>query len=284
MVITDLFQLQLDKKRILYVYGMPIFWKSQSQGVCKMPLKSIRTGRLADQVADQLKQSLFNGEYEEGERLPSEHELMDLLGVSRVVVREAIRDLEKAGFLEIRRGPAGGAFVRPIKHDVISNIIRDSLRLNHTSVAEIMEVRLQMEPIVAGLAARRRSLEDIKTLEKNLENITEVKSGDKYVTGNVDFHRLVAKASHNSMYELLVNILMDITQDLILSIKPSRRILHDKASHPAIFEKIKQGDIEGTERAFRKHLEDISPLLEGLEKKLPVQRGITVAASSTSSE
>jgi GntR family transcriptional regulator, transcriptional repressor for pyruvate dehydrogenase complex len=236
-----------------------------------MPLKSIRTGRLADQVADQLKQSLFNQEYEEGERLPSEQELMEILGVSRVVVREAIRILEKAGLLEIKRGPTGGAFVRPMKHDIISSIIRDSLRLSHTTIAEIMEVRLQMEPIVARLAAQRRSLEDITCLEKNIENMQKVKSGDKYVAWNVDFHRLVAKASHNSMYELLVNILMDITQDLILSIKPSRRIVHDTTSHRAIVEKIKLGDIEGAERVFRKHLEDIFPILESLEKKSSVQ-------------
>jgi len=245
-----------------------------------MPLKSIQTGRLADQVADQLKQSLFNKEYEEGERLPSEHELMQALGVSRVVVREAIRNLEKSGFLEIKRGPTGGAFVRPMKHDIISSIIRDSLRLSHTSVAEIMEVRLQMEPIVAGLAAQRRSPEDIEMLEKNVEKVSEIKGGDKYVVWNVDFHRLVAKASHNSMYELLVNILMDITQDLILSIKPSRRIVHDAFSHPEIVEKIKKGDMKGTEQTFRKHLEDISPLLEGLEKKPSVRQGVRIAASS----
>jgi GntR family transcriptional repressor for pyruvate dehydrogenase complex len=270
---------------MLYVYRILICLKFQSQGeLCKMPLKSIRTGRLADQVADQLKQSLFNGEYEEGERLPSEHELMEILGISRVVVREAIRSLEKAGLLEIKRGPAGGAFVRPMKHDIISNIIRDSLRLSHTSVAEIMEVRLQMEPIVAGLAAQRRSLEDIKILEKNIQNIPTVKSGDKYVAWNVDFHRLVAKAAHNSMYELLVNILMDITQDLILSIKPSRRVVHDTVSHPAIVEKIKQGDIKGAERVFGKHLEEMVPLLEGLEKKLAVGRRVPIAASRKSFE
>lgn len=268
----NLFQLLLDKKYILYVYGIIIFWKSQSQGdFYKMPLKSIRTGRLADQVADQLKQSLFNEEYEEGERLPSEHELMEILGVSRVVVREAIRNLEKAGLLEIKRGPTGGAFVRPMKHDAVSNLIRDTLRLGRTSVAEIMEVRLHIEPIVASLAAQRRTQEDIEMIEKAFENMPKVKGGRKYVAWNVDFHRMVAKASHNSMYDLLVNILMDITLELILSINPSKRVVHDTTSHPKIFEKIKQGDAEGTKRVFREHLDEIVPLLQDMEKELPIQ-------------
>jgi GntR family transcriptional regulator, transcriptional repressor for pyruvate dehydrogenase complex len=245
-----------------------------------MPLKSIPTTRLADLVNDQLKQSIFNGKYKEGEKLPSEHELTEILGVSRVVVREAIRNLEKAGLIEIKRGATGGSFVRAIKHNAISNLVRDSLGLRRTSVAEIMEVRLHMEPIVAGLAAERRDLKDIKSLEKNIENIPKVKSGAKYLIWNVDFHRLVAKASHNFMYELLINILMDITQDLILSIKPHGRIVHDTATHRAIVEKIKQGDIEGTKRTVRKHLKDIFPLLEGLQNELPVQQKVPIVALS----
>ncbi len=236
-----------------------------------MALKTIRTGRLADQVADQLKQSLFKGEYLEGEKLPSEHELMGVFGVSRIVVREAIRNLENAGLLEIKRGPTGGAFVRTMKHDAVSNLVRDTLKLGQISVAEIMEVRLQVEPIVAGLAAKRRTPEDIMMLERGIEKMPKVKSGDKYVEWNVNFHRLVAKASHNSMYELLVNILMDMTLDLILSIKPAKRVLHDTTSHPVIVEKIRNGDIKGAELEFRKHLEEIVPLLEDLEKKMPAQ-------------
>ena len=231
-----------------------------------MPLKPIKTGRLADLVTDQLKQSLFKGEYLEGERLPSEHELMEIFGVSRIVVREAIRNLEKSGLLEIKRGPAGGAFVRSMKHDVISSLVRDTLRLGRTSVAEIMEVRLHIEPIVAGLAAKRATAEDVVMLEKGIKNMPKVKSGDRYVAWNVDFHRLVAKAAHNSMYALLVNILMDMTLELILSIKSSKRVIHDTTSHQSIVEKIKQGDVEEAKRVFREHLEEIVPALEALEK------------------
>jgi DNA-binding FadR family transcriptional regulator len=234
-----------------------------------VPLKFIRTGRLADQITEQLKQSLFNEEYEEGERLPPEHELMKILGVSRVVVRESIRNLEKAGFLEVKRGPTGGAFVRAIKHDVVSNQVRDILRMGHISVSEVMEVRLDIEPIVGGLAAKRCTPEDIEILEKNIKNMPKVKGGEKYVAWNVNFHRMVAKASHNSMYELLVNILMDITLELILSINRSKRVMHDITSHPNIFEKIKQGDEDGANRSVREHLEEIVPLLEEMEKKLP---------------
>ncbi len=231
-----------------------------------MALKPIKTGRLSDQVTEQLKESIFGGEYSEGERLPSEHELMGIFGVSRIVVREAVRNLEKAGLVEIKRGPAGGAFLCPMKHSVLSELVRDTLKLGRISVSEIMEVRLHIEPIVAGLAAERRTQEDLEMLQKAISNMPNAKNGNKYVAWNVDFHRSVAKASHNAMYELLVNILMDMTQELILSIKPSERVIHDTKSHPAIFEKIEKGDRVGAEEEFRKHLAEIVPMLQDLEE------------------
>jgi GntR family transcriptional regulator, transcriptional repressor for pyruvate dehydrogenase complex len=232
----------------------------------------IRKERLADLVGSQLKESIFEGKYESGVRIPSEHQLVEMFGVSRLIVREAIRDLERTGLLEVKRGPLGGAFVLPMKHDSVSRVIRDVLRLGKANVADIMEVRLGTEPVVAGLAAERRDEKDLEMLAQALRAVPEDPGGDEYVAWNVNFHRLVASACHNPMYEILVNILMDFTEELVLSIKPPERVIHDTNSHPAIFEKIKQGNPEGASRRFREHLEDIVPLLQALEKKLPKKR------------
>ncbi|MCJ7687006.1 MAG: FadR family transcriptional regulator [Desulfobacteraceae bacterium] len=229
----------------------------------------IRKDRLADLVGSQLKESIFEGQYKSGQRMPSEHQLVEMFGVSRMIVREAIRDLERAGLIEVKRGPLGGAFVLSMKHDSVSRVIKDLLRLGKANVADIMEVRLGIEPIVAGLAAERRNEEDLEILANCLKAIPEDPGGDEYVSWNVSFHRLVARASHNPMYEILVNILMDFTEELVLSIKPRERVVHDTISHPAIYEKIKRGEAEGASRKFRDHLEDILPLLQTLEKKLP---------------
>ena len=234
-----------------------------------MGYTQIRKDRLADIVGSQLKESIFEGQYKSGQRIPSEHQLVEMFGVSRLRVREAIRDLERTGLLEVKRGPLGGAFVLPMKHDSVSRIIKDVLRLGKANVADIMEVRLGIEPVVAGLAAERRNEEDLEMLARGLKAIPEDPGGDEYVAWNVDFHRLVARVSHNPMYEIMVNILMDFTEELVLSIKPPERVVHDTTSHPAIFEKIKQSDPEGASRKFREHLEEILPLLQTLEKKLP---------------
>ena len=70
-------------------------------------------GRLADLVSSQIKESIFQGEYQPGERIPPEHQLVEIFGVSRVIVREAIRNLEQACLIEIKRGPKGGCLCPP---------------------------------------------------------------------------------------------------------------------------------------------------------------------------
>jgi len=231
-----------------------------------MEYTPIQKGRLADKVSQQLKESIFQGHYKPGERVPPELELVQIFGVSRVIVREAVRNLEQAGLLEIKRGSRGGAFVLPMKHDSVFRVLKDVLRLGRTTVADLMEVRLGIEPIVAGLAAERVTVEDLEMLSLNLQGMAEV-SGDDYVSQNVNFHRLIARCAHNPMYDILINILMDFTEELVLSIKPSERIIHDKTSHPGIVAKVQKGDSTGAQRIMRSHLEDIVPPLKELERE-----------------
>ena len=190
-----------------------------------------------------------------------------MYGVSRVVIREAIRHLELSGLVEIKRGPAGGALVLAMKHDSVSRVIKDVLRLGKAKVSDLMEVRLDIEPIVAALAAERRTPEELAMLSRNLQTMPEA-PGDEYVTWNLSFHRLVARASHNPLYEILVNILMDLTGEFVLRTKPPELVLHDTVSHSAIFQRIKQRDSAEAKRKFREHLEDIVPLLKDLENKM----------------
>lgn len=226
----------------------------------------IQKGRLADIVSQRLKESIFEGRYEAGERIPPEQELVQNFGVSRVIVREAVRNLEQSGLVEIKRGPKGGAFVLPMKHDAVSQVIKDVLRLGKAKVADIMEVRLGIEPVVAGLAAQRANAKDMARLEKNLRAVPQIPGSDEYVAWNVDFHRVLAKAAHNPMYEILINILMDFTEEMILKLKPSERVLHDTTSHPEFLEIIRRRDSVCATEKMRSHLRDIVPFLEELEK------------------
>ena len=69
------------------------------------------------------------------------------------------------------------------------------------------------------------------------------------------------------MFNILVNILMDFTEELILKIKPTERVIHDTTSHPDLLEEVRRGNSDGARRKMRSHLEDVVPLLTELEKK-----------------
>jgi len=226
----------------------------------------IKKGRLAENVADQVKEAIFQGRYQTGEKIPSEYELVDLFNVSRVIVREAIQNLVQAGLVEIRRGPKGGAFVQPISHNAVSKIVKDFFRLSKGTVKEIMEVRLAMEPIVAGLAAERATKDDLFLLKKNLETQPKT-SGEKTVKGNINFHRLLAKCSHNPIYEMIINILLDFSTDLIIDILTPGEVLHDTISHPKLYELIKKGEAVKAHTAMKSHLQDVIPLMRVAENR-----------------
>jgi len=231
-----------------------------------MPYTVIKTGRLADDVSTQIKEAIFQDEYKPGEKIPSEQELVTLFGVSRVIIREAIRNLEQAGLVEIKRGPKGGAFVRTLNHNAVSLVVKDLFRLAKGTVKEIMEVRLEIEPIVAGLAAERATRDDLDMLENNLGTMLQI-SGRKMAETNINFHRLLARCAHNPIYDMIINILLDFSIDLILDILPPGEILHDTTSHPEIYELIANKNSQQARIKMKAHLQDVIPLMQAAETK-----------------
>jgi len=229
-----------------------------------MKFQRVDNSRRADLISRQLRQSIFTGAYRPGERIPTEHELSDAFGVSRIIVREAVRDLERSGLVKVKRGVHGGTFVEEMKHDAVTTVMRDVLELGNTKPTSIIEMRLHLEPFAAGLAAERATSEDIRKMEDHL-SIVPRSPGKEYIRWNLGFHRLVTHASHNPVCIILVNILLDLAEDMIREYTDGR-IYHDRTSHPAILEKISEKDAEGVRKLFYDHLLVIVPLHEEWEK------------------
>jgi DNA-binding FadR family transcriptional regulator len=92
------------------------------------------------------------------------------------------------------------------------------------------------------------------------------KQTDEYVRWQIGFHRLVAKASQNPLFAMQVNIFLDFSEDMVLSLRRKDRLYHDTVTHPAIFEKISQRDPEGARLLFYDHLLKIKPAFDDWEK------------------
>ncbi|WHS59317.1 FadR/GntR family transcriptional regulator [Pseudomonas sp. G2-4] len=147
---------------------------------------------LVDQALDQLRQRISDGVWVVGQRLPTEPELVAELGISRNTVREAMRVLAFSGLIEIRQGD--GSYVRATVDPL------DTLKvLSRCSLEQARETRHILEVEAIGLAALRRTDEDLRALRQALKASGEHYHGDleQYIACDLAFHRRLVDAAHN---------------------------------------------------------------------------------------
>lgn len=151
---------------------------------------------LADAVVSKLQQQLSLGEYQAGQKLPSEPELMEQFGVGRSTIREAIRILANTGLLSVRQG--SGTFVE------IQNGIAEPLsqRLRRADAGDLDEVRQMLEMKAAEKAALHRTKKDIEKMKMLLKKRDQAaKAGDteEAIRVDIQFHIAIAAASRNDI-------------------------------------------------------------------------------------
>ncbi len=157
----------------------------------------------ARDVVAHVERMIFSGEMEPGDSLPSETELANALGLSRLTVREAIRALEARGLVEVshgRRPIVAHANALPL-HDFFSAAVRRDAR----GVMELLEVRLAVEVHAAQLAATHATRADLDALEMALERMRNAVDDEvAFNEADIRFHAAVASASGNRILGFLV--------------------------------------------------------------------------------
>lgn len=171
-----------------------------------MPLAATRRSGLVDQVIDQLRETIRQGEWPVGERIPTESELVTALGVGRNTVREAVRALAHSGLLEVRQGD--GTYVRATSE--VSGAVR---RLCGAELREVLQVRRTLEVEGSRLAATARTDTELATLERLLDTRDRAfHEGrlDDYVRTDAEFHLAVVAAGHNTLLTELHRGLIEV--------------------------------------------------------------------------
>src|SRR3954470_8085558 len=120
----------------------------------------VSVGRISEVIVEQMRILIREGKLVPGDRLPSERELCERFGVSRVTVREALRVLEANGLVEIRVGARGGAFVTAPSSRLVGEGIADLITLSTLSAAEVTETRIVLELGIVPLVCERATEED----------------------------------------------------------------------------------------------------------------------------
>jgi DNA-binding FadR family transcriptional regulator len=231
----------------------------------ELVLRPIRSRNLFEETVGRLAQAIDLGIVPSEERFPPERELAEMLGVSRVTVREALRALEQAGRIEIRRGRQGGAFVRDRRRDAPTEAgARRAVRKLEATLEDLLEYRWAIEPAAAGLAAAKAEADDVEALRGALELSTQV-SPEEFRAADVQIHLGIVEVARSGLLAASAADLQANLNPILLALPLlSESIRHSHDQHRAVIEAIAAGERTEAREAMEEHLLASEELIRGL--------------------
>jgi GntR family transcriptional regulator, transcriptional repressor for pyruvate dehydrogenase complex len=231
--------------------------------------EKIRNQRLYEQVVERVSGQIFDGRLKKGDQLPNERALADEYGVSRTVIREAMKTLAKDGLIEVRTGH--GTFVVDDTAGALKNSIQTLMRIGQDAdrLRELVELRELLEPGVAALAARRAERSDLDALQASIDAMNDaMDDSDAFIRADNRFHKQLALASRNRLIPRILDSIVDLLHELrgaIFQIEggPER----GQAHHRTILAAIRDRDATAARLAMEDHLAQVKRDSEAAARK-----------------
>jgi GntR family transcriptional repressor for pyruvate dehydrogenase complex len=236
-----------------------------------IPFQPVKTGKISERIARQIKDTILNGAMKSGDRLPPERELVERFQASRISIREALKNLEASGLLTIK--PGSGVFVSEVNSKPMSESLASILRIKRVSMNELSEARMILEPNIAKLACDRATPQDLQKLEENIAGaLAVIKSNVSARVRNIQFHSLLAESTRNSVLTLTVKTLLDVLQEMsseIVDDSPKNVKIASQTVryHKKILGALKARDTEKVFTLMRKHILKIQGSLKKVNSK-----------------
>jgi GntR family transcriptional regulator, transcriptional repressor for pyruvate dehydrogenase complex len=194
-----------------------------------------------------------SGAWSPGSKIPSENELAEGLGVSRVSVREGLQMLVTLGLLETRHGE--GTFVREFTGDAYMNGLFPVLALGKAGLFHVLEYRRVMEKGTAAIVAEKANEEIIRGLEACYATMEECEDDDTaFAVADLDFHLYLAKATGNPLIIKVTDIIRSILTVSMENIVSALGVEDGLSYHKRIIEAVKARDPALAERLMEEHV------------------------------
>ena len=223
---------------------------------------------LPERVAEQISQLIIDRHLTAEDKLPNEFELAAQLNVGRGTIREAVKLLAARNILVIRRGK--GTYIARHPGEIDDPLgfayYPDQLQL----AMDLLEVRIQMEPWVAAVAARRASEESIQVMRENCLLVEQdILAGVNHLPKDMEFHVSIAQCTQNLVVPKLIPIIT-YSVGLFGAINGNTLLSETIIGHRAVADAIRDHDPAAAERAMRDHLEqnrvELDAILEELRR------------------
>lgn len=223
------------------------------------PFQPIKKRRLSDDVMAQIRERIVAGELKPGDKLPPERELAETLQVSRGAVREAMRNLELRGLVALQLGVNGGAFIGQGDPALIGDSFLDLFHLGGVSLDDLTETRLWLEATVVRIACERADADDLAALEANVDEAERLFRAGRYedkIDVHIEFHNILARATHNPVMAMLMGALMEVMRDFAHSVGGERNDLTIRARREFL-NHLRARDAVAAEAAMAQHVRQL---------------------------
>jgi GntR family transcriptional repressor for pyruvate dehydrogenase complex len=229
-----------------------------------MVYREVKQGRLYQGIVSQIQELVISGQLQPGDKLPTEQQLAEQFGVSRTVVREAIKALAEKELVQVKHGK--GVYVDTPSAEALQESMLLFFSASDQSLLALLEAREILEVEIARLAAERATDADKELLRESLRREAKILHQPRaYVEQDLRFHELLAQATHNEVLSILLNALGELLRE-------SRRVTIEAPGvaqlswqgHRRIFEAVRDSDEAGAREAMRQHLTMVRDSLPSL--------------------
>jgi DNA-binding FadR family transcriptional regulator len=229
-------------------------------------------------IADEVRRLIIEGQFEDGERLGHEPELIERFGVSRPSLREALRILEAEGLITVVRGVQGGVIVHQPDHRQAARTAALVLQARNVSLADVFEARTIVEPAAVRIVAQGRGHKAAATELRALiaEEEATIDEPDTFAQVNTRFHEALVALAGNQTMTILVEMLNDVVTRAVAAVAqtPAEESVATRRrgvrSQQRLADLIEAGDAEAAEAHWRTHMVVVGKVLLGQQAKTVV--------------
>lgn len=245
-----------------------------------MAIRKIKKNSIGAQVYEQMQQQLIRGAWRPGDRLPSENDLAEQMGVSRISIRQAIQRLTALGLLESRVGE--GTYVQRYTPGMWMNGLVPAAFLGGSSLLEVLEFRRIIEVPTAELAARKATDSDIEALERIYLQMQEaISAPGRFFQADLAFHKELVCITGNTLAIETYTILQHVLESTMAHIVELRGYTQGIYFHGRLLEAMRARDAVLCRQVMEAHIDDtfdavqqsaepyMSPKSENLEEEKP---------------
>lgn len=229
--------------------------------------KPYKNKRSFEEISNQIKKLIFKGELKPGDKLPPETEIARQFNVSRQTIRESMRILEHCGFITVQQGVNGGPFIVDTVLSRLATLFIDIFHFKKVSPDELTEARFDIEKVMLSHVIERADDADLQALLKNVLKAKEkIEAHTAPFSENIAFHKLLARASKNYIYVIVIESIMAVVSDFRSDVETVlfERSIRITKYHEDILNAIVERDLERSAALFEDLLGEVRSVMMGV--------------------